>query len=220
MTPQEAATRLNAELAAHPALSMREWYREIYLHSAHWLELRKAAKEKYGEKCNRCPKSGSDVHHRQYRYIYDVTVGDLEVICRACHDLEHGGAPTSPKRPRDTRKPVEKLPQCPRGVSRSEWHAWIMCGQNGDPPQARERKTVQKVWARPKGVPRKEWADWMARGMVGPRPQAPAMQPKKKKAPPHRKTQKRLFFAVASPAAIDIRKEADRHQRGKAVKWA
>ncbi len=31
-----------------------------------------------------------DVHHLNYKNIHDVTVDDLQVLCRKCHNKEHG----------------------------------------------------------------------------------------------------------------------------------
>ena len=68
----------------------KEWYREVYLKSDHWFNLRKAAKAKFGPKCAKCNASKKvDVHHLEYRNIFDVTVDDLQILCRNCHDLEH-----------------------------------------------------------------------------------------------------------------------------------
>lgn len=85
-----ASSRLQKELAKHPALSRKEWYRTIYLLSPHWIDLREKAKLQHGESCTTCgSKRRLDVHHLNYRNIYDVSVEDLQVLCRRCHDAVH-----------------------------------------------------------------------------------------------------------------------------------
>lgn len=69
-------------------LGLRKWYRSVYLRSPHWLALR-AAKLALNPLCERCSAKAGDVHHREYKNIYDVTVDDLESICRTCHQVEH-----------------------------------------------------------------------------------------------------------------------------------
>jgi hypothetical protein len=209
-------------------MSMKEWYREVYLRSSHWSSLRKRAKKEYGEKCNRCPRAGTDVHHKRYKYIYDVTVEDLEVVCRACHDLEHDIQPHRklPKAGKPKKK-LEKMPPRPEGVSRNDWHAWVMGGQRGSPPEPKKPKKVEKEWARPPGVPRKAWAEWVTHGRIGgpPQPvksfngQTPRLAGQR--FIPlrfHPKKQKKLFRL--SPGVIDLRLEADRKARLEAARWA
>ena len=69
----------------------KAWYNEVYLLSQHWHDLRKAKMTRDGKKCQRCPcKKKLQVHHHEYRNIYDVTLDDLEVLCPTCHKIEHG----------------------------------------------------------------------------------------------------------------------------------
>ena len=73
-------------------LSMKDWYRQIYLKSQHWADLRQVALERAGFKCRHCGCGGKlDVHHERYKSIYDVTQDDLTVLCRKCHEAEHAG---------------------------------------------------------------------------------------------------------------------------------
>lgn len=66
------------------------WYREVYLHSAHWLELKVAKLSAHGKRCGRCTRTTSlQIHHKEYRSIYDVELSDLEVLCRECHTKAH-----------------------------------------------------------------------------------------------------------------------------------
>lgn len=72
----------------------RKWYREVYLKSEHWRELR-GRKLRQNPKCERCLSSACDVHHVNYRNIFDVQLTDLLSLCRPCHEEEHrvNGAP-------------------------------------------------------------------------------------------------------------------------------
>lgn len=91
MNLENALNRLQKELAAHPTLTRREWYRIVYLQSDHWKALSAAARNHHGKQCAKCPRTKRlDVHHLNYRNIYDVTVDDLQVLCRPCHKREHG----------------------------------------------------------------------------------------------------------------------------------
>lgn len=72
-------------------LSKRDWYRKVYSRSLHWSNLREMAFLKHGKRCQKCGCGGVlDVHHLNYRSIFDVTVDDLQPICRRCHNIEHG----------------------------------------------------------------------------------------------------------------------------------
>lgn len=89
MPTNDAKDRLNKELA-ECKLRMKDWYRIVYLRSDHWRSLREQAFEKYGRICHECKRRGRmDVHHLNYRSIFDVSVDDLQVLCRKCHRKEH-----------------------------------------------------------------------------------------------------------------------------------
>lgn len=67
----------------------RRYYRTEYLKSDHWKELRK---KKITEcpKCDKCPATKYlDVHHLNYKNLFDVELTDLQVLCRKCHVKEH-----------------------------------------------------------------------------------------------------------------------------------
>lgn len=67
----------------------RRYYREEYLKSEHWKQL-KAQKLKLTPFCEECPsKNYLDVHHLVYKNLYDVTVDDLQTLCRRCHRKKH-----------------------------------------------------------------------------------------------------------------------------------
>jgi hypothetical protein len=96
-------------------LTQKEWYRTIYLYSDHWRSLREAAFAAHGRKCHCCPaKNRLEVHHLRYKAIYDVEVGDLQVLCRNCHQKEH-----DPVLKQKTSPPVywgDDLPQFAQGI--------------------------------------------------------------------------------------------------------
>lgn len=75
-------------------LTMREWYRTVYLLSDHWRELRTQALTTHGKICHSCQSVKClDVHHLRYRSIFDVKVEDLQILCRPCHEKEHSSPP-------------------------------------------------------------------------------------------------------------------------------
>ena len=63
----------------------REIYRNEYLTSDHWKELR-SRKLKETPFCENCG-SGLKIepHHINYRNLYDVELFDLKTLCRKCH---------------------------------------------------------------------------------------------------------------------------------------
>jgi 5-methylcytosine-specific restriction endonuclease McrA len=67
----------------------RDEYRNEYLDSQHWKDLRNE-KLKVNPICENCGNlTMLDVHHVNYKNLYDVTVYDLKTLCRACHNNEH-----------------------------------------------------------------------------------------------------------------------------------
>jgi len=68
------------------------WYREVYLQSEDWKNLRAAvlAIKAPDGRCNVCGKKRKlDVHHIEYRKLYDVPFAALIPICRKCHEEIH-----------------------------------------------------------------------------------------------------------------------------------
>lgn len=67
------------------------WYRNTYLKSDDWKNLRDAKLALSDGRCTLCRKlcESLDVHHLQYKRIYDVKVWDLRVVCRDCHEKTH-----------------------------------------------------------------------------------------------------------------------------------
>src|ERR1035437_5576370 len=59
----------------------RDYYRNVYLRSEHWKNLRKE-KKKLNPVCEVCgSKKKLDVHHINYRMLYDVLLEDLQTLC-------------------------------------------------------------------------------------------------------------------------------------------
>lgn len=76
-------------------LSRKEWYWQVYLKSDHWHNTRELKLDFSGRFCANCQsREQLDVHHKNYKNIFDVTVFDLEVLCRRCHNAEHGKVQT------------------------------------------------------------------------------------------------------------------------------
>jgi hypothetical protein len=82
-------------IAQMQATRRQKAYRE-YLKTTHWKHLRKAAIERDGGHCVRCPSDDRlQVHHLIYRgKPEDTLLSDLETLCRKCHRLTHGFGPT------------------------------------------------------------------------------------------------------------------------------
>lgn len=77
------------EMTRH-RMSRRDWYRNVYLQSDHWDMLRDKAIKHYGGKCSECGSFlNIQVHHTNYKNIYDVTVEDLQLLCKKCHNSKH-----------------------------------------------------------------------------------------------------------------------------------
>ena len=67
----------------------RKYYREIYLKSEHWLNLRDSKLKQFNFCCLCNSKHNLDVHHINYKNLYDVELKDLLVLCRKCHSNVH-----------------------------------------------------------------------------------------------------------------------------------
>ena len=67
----------------------KDYYRNFYLKTPHWESLRKD-KLASNPTCEVCGKEDFlDVHHNNYKNLYDVKLTDLKTLCRACHISEH-----------------------------------------------------------------------------------------------------------------------------------
>jgi len=90
----------------------REWYHRVYLQSAHWKSLR-SKKLAASPRCERCGNTHAlDVHHVNYRNLFDVALSDLLTLCRSCHDAEHA----EHGMPRRSRKPLHESRAIPHSV--------------------------------------------------------------------------------------------------------
>lgn len=71
-------------------LSRRRWYFWKYLRSKHWAGIRKRYFAIYKRICRHCKaRKNIELHHINYRNIYDVTLNDVIPLCRFCHQKEH-----------------------------------------------------------------------------------------------------------------------------------
>jgi len=72
-------------------LSINQISHRRYLQSSKWQEVRSAALIHYGKTCNKCGDYATDVHHLRYPDVQgEEEMGDLEVLCRDCHEAIHG----------------------------------------------------------------------------------------------------------------------------------
>ncbi len=67
------------------------YYRDTYLKSEDWKNLRALKLHESKNKCKLCGKKNqsNDVHHVKYKKLYDVKLSDLIVLCRPCHNNVH-----------------------------------------------------------------------------------------------------------------------------------
>lgn len=67
----------------------QEYYRNVYLKSDHWKDL-KQRKLQQNPVCEECKCSNYlDVHHINYKNLYDVELSDLKTLCRSDHAKLH-----------------------------------------------------------------------------------------------------------------------------------
>lgn len=73
-------------------LTQKQWYAQIYLKSDHWRSLKLSKYQESGRKCEVCSTTKNlQIHHVNYRNIYDVTTADLRVLCKKHHQEVHHG---------------------------------------------------------------------------------------------------------------------------------
>jgi len=78
----------------------RQYYREEYLKSDHWKNLREEKLKQFSV-CEVCgAKKSLDVHHKRYKNLYDVLLIDLQVLCRKHHKQIHEKLKKPKKEPR------------------------------------------------------------------------------------------------------------------------
>jgi len=84
------------------------YYREVYLKSDHW-KILKEEKLSKNPNCEECGTNLSlDVHHKEYRGLYDVKIRDLQTLCRLCHDNIHKKKELKDKKDEEVRIKREK----------------------------------------------------------------------------------------------------------------
>jgi hypothetical protein len=67
-------------------------YLSEYLKSPYWQAVRTRALQRAGGCCQRCRRQSRrlDVHHLTYRNLGQERESELMVLCRECHEAEHG----------------------------------------------------------------------------------------------------------------------------------
>lgn len=89
LTEQQWQRILERDRPVEEINDKREYYRGEYLKSDHWRELR-GRKLKANPCCQTCGiDKNLDVHHMQYKNLYDVELSDLMTLCRPCHNKVH-----------------------------------------------------------------------------------------------------------------------------------
>lgn len=71
----------------------QDWYRDTYLFSYHWQQNVRLPALEYAEyRCQVCGAGNRvlDVHHKTYERLGFESADDLIVLCRDCHEIEHG----------------------------------------------------------------------------------------------------------------------------------
>lgn len=88
----DSLLELMAELDAESRKTeSRQMPYEAYMQTEHWRITRRAALARAGHRCERCAAdSWLNVHHRTYENLGAEEEEDLEVLCRSCHEKEHG----------------------------------------------------------------------------------------------------------------------------------
>lgn len=164
----------------------KEGYLE-YLKSDHWAKLRAFVLKRDRSRCVRCGASGFvQVHHKVYRSDWErALVGDLETLCRPCHEKEHPDK-IGKSEPRPEPLPVKWCPYSSYGellrarssgrITREQFISWRQ-GFGMTIPHRRKRKKLHgakkikwkpysdKPWRPVRYKPRKPYVSkWVNRG--------------------------------------------------------
>jgi len=128
-------------------MSWQEWYQDVYLQSEHWLSFRTYILSRQ-PLCQSCKSPYSlEVHHRNYRCLWNETSDDVAVLCTRCHNLISGeppwlwrlaeqlvrwlpeiGARKKPSRGLQPKKGQDKIPHICKVVALSaQWHGQPKC---------------------------------------------------------------------------------------------
>jgi hypothetical protein len=71
-----------------------------YLHSPWWRARKAAVLVHRGARCERCASTSRlELHHRTYERLFREQPEDVVLLCRVCHQREHGIDPKSDVEP-------------------------------------------------------------------------------------------------------------------------
>ena len=74
-------------------MTWQEWYQNIYLTSDHWTSFR-AYILRVHPQCEICHTNARlQVHHRNYRCLWNESPNDVNVLCERCHKMISGEGP-------------------------------------------------------------------------------------------------------------------------------
>lgn len=69
---------------------LRRLLYKLYLRTAHWQRVRKAALKRARYACAWCGKRAAlDVHHLRYGNLWHEAKDDVKALCPRCHDRAH-----------------------------------------------------------------------------------------------------------------------------------
>jgi len=99
-------------------MDFMSYYRDVYLKSDDWKNLRDSKIARHGKVCSLCfmEQQSVDVHHLKYKNIYNVNHDDLRVLCRECHNKIHSLLNQYPKMKTLGRKLLWQTIKCHLGT--------------------------------------------------------------------------------------------------------
>lgn len=109
-TPTQEQLQQEIALLKQDLRSMERWYwyRNRYLQSFHWYNLREKKFSEVGQSCEICGSQDEiAVHHLRYKEIFDVETSDLQVLCGLHHREAHGMNPGQKRPPRRKKTKAE-----------------------------------------------------------------------------------------------------------------
>jgi len=72
-----------------PTFHWKKAYND-YINSPEWRAKRELVLKRDGYKCTKCPcKLNLEVHHLNYKTLFDEDLNDLVTLCHKCHMKEH-----------------------------------------------------------------------------------------------------------------------------------
>ena len=72
------------------SMSWQDWYQNVYLQSDHWLSFR-AYILRIRPECEICHVTYRlQVHHRNYKRLWNESPRDVNVLCERCHQMISG----------------------------------------------------------------------------------------------------------------------------------